>query len=459
MMDKTNNIPERTSEDSAMEPEAKNAPQILKIAWTRHANLDAASSKRTKAFYNIRGWITLLGVLATFFALITELYFSDTSTAIGIITKILLVTTPVLSSLLAAFATKFYSNGHWLIYRAGAEEVQKEIYFFRTILQNDPGRREYLEKRLARIQKQLYRNLGGEFAFEGFKGQIPVNHNPQHSESDPGFHDLTGDEYFKFRLENQLGWHNKRINERKRERRRMTLLILTAGGLGAVLAAWGGGLSIWVALTASITAALIGWQELRNVDSTIKTYSKVVMELTSLYDHWLNLEPEERTTSEFYKMVRVCEEVLWTQNKEWVRSMQEVLQETGLDREAELINRVIKESVESAERAKEGITEAVVEQTRESLEEQEKKVEETIKAALGSLAEEASSELVQQELDAMSKAVVEMAEQSLERASFIKSSLADIVKDLVNVDIGRDTSKEELNAVLARLPKTADVKG
>jgi predicted RNase H-like HicB family nuclease len=204
---------------------------------------------------------------------------------------------------------------------------------------------------------------------------------------------------------------------------------------------------------------LIGWQELRNVDSTIKTYSKVVMELTSLYDHWLNLEPEERTTSEFYKMVRVCEEVLWTQNKEWVRSMQEVLQETGLDREAELINRVIKESVESAERAKEGITEAVVEQTRESLEEQEKKVEETIKAALGSLAEEASSELVQQELDAMSKAVVEMAEQSLERASFIKSSLADIVKDLVNVDIGRDTSKEELNAVLARLPKTADVKG
>jgi flagellar biosynthesis/type III secretory pathway protein FliH len=105
------------------------------------------------------------------------------------------------------------------------------------------------------------------------------------------------------------------------------------------------------------------------------------------------------------------------------------------------------------------MTEAVVEQTRESLEEQEKKVEETIKAALGSLAEEASSELVQQELDAMSKAVVEMAEQSLERASFIKSSLADIVKDLVNVDIGRDTSKEELNAVLARLPKTADVKG
>jgi hypothetical protein len=52
-----------------------------------------------------------------------------------------------------------------------------------------------------------------------------------------------------------------------------------------------------------------------------------------------------------------------------------------------------------------------------------------------------------------------MAEQSLERATFIKSSLADIVQDLVNVDIGRDTSKEELNAVLARLPKTADVKG
>ena len=72
-------------------------------------------------------------------------------------------------------------------------------------------------------------------------------------------------------------------------------------------------LSIWVAFTASITAALIGWQELRNIDVVVRNYGKVVMELTVLYDHWINLEPEERTTVEFYKMVRGCEDVLWAQ--------------------------------------------------------------------------------------------------------------------------------------------------
>jgi hypothetical protein len=444
-----------------METETKKTAPILEIAWTRHANLDSAALRRTKSFYGIRKWITWLGVLATFLAITTELLDQNpnASPVLKLVVKVLLVSTPVLASALAAFTTKFYSNGHWLVYRAGAEEIQKEIYFFRTILQKDPTRRAYLEKRLAEIQRQLFRSLGGEFAFEGYQGQIPSNYYPQDPNSDPGFHDLTGEEYFKYRLEQQLAWHNRKINDRKLERRRMTLFIIFAGALGAVFAAWGEGLGLWVALTASITAALIGWQELRNVDSTIKTYSKVVMELTILYDHWHNLEPEERTDAEFYKTARACEEVLWSQNMEYIKSMQEALQDAGLDQEANLINRVIKESVDSAERTKQAMADSVVEHTQKTLHEAEKKVEETFKAALGSLAEEASSELVQQELDAMSKAAKEMVENVVERASSFSASLANIAQEFADVEIGRDTSKEQLNAILQRYPKSSDVKG
>lgn len=442
-----------------METETPQATPILQIAWTRHANLDTTALRRTKAFYNIRKWITWLGVLATFFALITQLWFSDTSSLMGIIVKVFLVSTPVLASILAAFSTKFYSNGHWLIYRAGAEEIQKEIYFYRTILQQDSSRRVYLEKRLGEIQRQLFRSMSGEFAFEGYNGQIPINYDPNNPDSDPGFSDLTGDEYFRFRLENQLAWHNKKVNQHKHERRLMTILVLAAGGLGAVFAAWGGGFSVWVALTASITAALIGWQELRSVDSTIKTYSKVVMELTLLYDHWHNLEPEERTSAEFYKMVRGCEEILWSQNMEYIKSMQEALAESDLEQEAGLINRVIKESVESAERTKQAMADAVVEQTKKTLVETEKKVDETFKAVLGSLAEEAASEVVQKELEAMSKAAGEMVENVVAKVSSFSNSLAEIAKEFAHIDIGRDTTKEQLNTILARYPKSRDVKG
>ena len=53
---------------------------------------------------------------------------------------------------------------------------------------------------------------------------------------------------------------------------------------GSFLAAMGGALSLWVAVTAAIASAYIGWSELRNLDDTLKNYSKVVLELMFLND-------------------------------------------------------------------------------------------------------------------------------------------------------------------------------
>lgn len=438
----------------------KNIP-ILEVAWTRVAHLDALSKKRSAGHHRTRRWIAVLGVLATLFAILTQLLQPENSAypLLSLGAKALFVATPVLASTLAAFASKKFSSGDWLITRAGAEEIQKEIYFFRTILQKKKSRRAYLEKRLEEIQRQIYRALNGEFSFETYKGPIPPNYYPEDPTSDPGFSDLTGDEYFRYRLENQLNWHNKEINEYQAERDRLTVLILLAGALGAVFAAWGEGLSIWVALTASVTAALIGWQELRNIDVIIRNYSKVVMELTLLRDHWLNLEPEERTNAEFYKIVRACEEVLWAQNTEYIKSMQEALRDNTLEQEASLVNRVVRESVESAERTKQAMRDDLVQFTQDTLNDMEQKVEETFQSALGSLAEEASSELVQKELEAMRNAVSEAAENLKERASAITASIAQVAREFSEVEVGRDTSKEELNAILARYPRTGEIKG
>lgn len=448
-----------------MEKEAPKPAPIINLAWTRFAILDAMSKRRSAAHYRIRRWIAILGVLATFLAIVIQSPLIQNGSALAsLIIKVVFVTTPVLASIVAAVASRKYSNGDWLITRAGAEEILKEIYFYRTILQKKKDRRAYLENRLAEIQRQVYRGLNGEFSFEPYNGPIPPNHNPKDPDSDPGFADLTGEEYFRFRLQDQLNWHNKEINEYKAERDRLTILILIAGGLGTVFAAWGnteGGfsLSIWVALTAAITAALVGWQELRNIDAIVRNYSKVVVELTILSDHWVNLEPEERTSAEFYQMVRACEDVLWAQHTEYIKSMQEVLRENSLDADANLVNRVIRESVESAERTRQSIEDSVVDYTRQTLGEAEATVEETFQNVLGSLAEEASSELVQKELEAMSQMVQETVENVKERASAFLASLEEIKQDFAYMDIGKDTTTEELNTVLARYPATGDVKG
>jgi hypothetical protein len=449
-------------EKLVMENEMQKTLPILEVAWTRYAQLDAASVRRSGANYRLRSWITILGVLATSFAILTQIYFSDPnaeSTPLGLIVKILFVTTPILASIFAAFTAKFYANGNWLIYRAAAEEIKKEIYIFRTILQKNTRRNAYLEKRIAQILRELFRNLAADLSFEKYEGSIPPHHNPADPNSDSGFSDLTGDEYFRFRVQNQLDWHNRKINQFKFERRSMTIYILTAGGLGAVFAAWGHGLSLWVAFTAAITAALIGWQELRRVDATIKNYSRVVLEMAILSDHWLNLIPEERTAAEFYTMVRTAEEVLWSQNIQYTKFMQEALQQADLEDDAGLVNRVIQASVDSAKQTKQAMADDIVGFTQASLQETEKQVDESFKSVLGTLAEEASSEIVQLEIEALSKAVTGVMETIGDKASSFSASLSELVEEFANVEIGRDTKKEELNAILLRFPKTGDVKG
>ena len=434
-----------------MTVETQPSVPILNIAWMRYAQLDALSNKHSKPHYRWRRWISILGVLAALFAVVTQVYSNYMPATLSLILKLLLIATPITASVLAAFVNKFYDGRDWLVSRAGAEEIQKEIYMYRTLFKNKHNRREWLEKRLANIQRQVYRGMSGELVLNKAPEKIPPYYNPDDPSSDPGIKDLTGSEYVTYRLENQLAWHIRKVGQFEVERTRLQIYILAAGGLGAILAAWGNSLSIWVAVTASLGAALIGWQELRNLDPTIKNYSKVIMELMIIYDHWNALELEERTDAEFFQMVKSTEDVLWSQNIEYIKSMQEVLAKETLE-EAELINDVLKKAVESDAAFKEHMRDSIVSYAAQSMDEARETIEQHFDQALGSLAEEASSEIVQQELAAIGQAVNTGVKK-------LSDSLKQIADEFAGVDVGRDTPKEVLNNLLSRYPTTDEVKG
>jgi hypothetical protein len=444
-----------------METEQQQVTPILEVAWAKFAQLDAASSKRTKAHLNMRRWIAVLGVLATLLAIVTELFGGQLLAIPKLILQIFLIATPILASIFAAFTGKFFSSGDWLITRAGAEEVLKEIYAYRTILQKTPTRRAWLEKRLEEIQRSVFRGLNGELVLESYQGQLPPapRFSPEYPNSDPGFNDLAGEEYFRYRLEDQLKWHIKQVNKRQKERVRLQWFILISGGMGALLAAFGSPTSLWVALTASVTSALLGWQELRNLDTVVRNYSKVIMELTILSDHWNNLETEERSQSEFYKVVRSTEEILWGQNVEYIKAMQEALRESDLEKEASLINRVIQEQRDMDQRLKQSMADAVVDFAHEKLGEAEETISENFKETLGSLAKEASSEVVQAELAAMQQALKESAENIAKRIGGLSSSLKAIKEEFGDVEVSGNTPMSVLNDLMSRYPKTTDTKG
>jgi hypothetical protein len=444
-----------------METQPQQVTPILEVAWSRFAQLDAASLKRSKSHLRMRRWIMALGVLATFFAILTELYPKSFSPLGAVVLKLLLIISPILASILAAFVGKFFSTGDWLVTRAGAEEILKEIYAYRTILQNTPTRRSWLEKRLEEIQRSVFSGMNGELILEPYKGPLPPlpRFSPEYPNSDPGFRDLTGDEYFRYRLEDQLNWHTREVIRRQRERTRLQWFILISGGMGALLAAWGPPIALWVALSAAFTSAFIGWQELRSLDSVVRNYSKVIMELNIIFDHWKNLEGEEQNQTEFYKTVRSTEDILWGQNMEYIKSMQEALRDNDLEEEASLVNRVIKEQRDSDLRFKQGMSDTISDFTQESLTTSGETTTETFKSALGALSEEASSDLVQAELAAMQNAIQDAAQNIAERAGGLSSSLQAIREEFDGVEIGSNTPVSVLNDLMSRLPKTAEAKG
>ncbi|MFM8423670.1 MAG: SLATT domain-containing protein [Chloroflexota bacterium] len=436
-----------------MENQSQEPNPILQIAWTRFAQMDAYSTRKTRNHMNFRRWLGILSILATLFAIIVSLFPSDNPSVVSLVFKFLLILTPILSSGLAVYGSKFLSSGDWLVTRAGAEEILKEIYTYRTVLQNSRTRDSWLEQRLVEIQRSVFRGLNGELTIPPYEGYLPPHYNQTDPYSDPGFTDLMGDEYFQYRLESQLGWHVNKVNKFQRERVRLQVFIIVSGVLGSILAVV---LPLWTALAASFTAVLLGWQELRSLDSVVRNYSKVVMELTILYDHWKNLKPGQKTPSEFYKMVRSTEDILWGQNVEYIKAMQEALKESDLEEEASLVNRVIKEARESDRRLKQSMEDAVVEMTRDRLREGEEELSDTFEEALTTLAEEASSEIVQAELAAMREAIQNFVENARKGLS---SSLEEIAEDYKDINVGTDTPRDVLNNLLARYPKTSEVKG
>lgn len=298
---------------------------ILEKAWLHHAELDTHADRLSGRYLQLRRWVAILGVLATFLAIFIDTFGEARSVEMQALLKVFLIATPLLASMIAAYTSHELGDGRWLSLRAGAEEIKKEIYIYRTVLRGYPDRNKWLSSRLAVIQRQVYKSSNSKLDTIPYTGTLPLYLSPDNPESDPGFMDLTPEAYIRYRLQQQLTWHENRIVSHSKAKRNLTIIILAMGALGALLAGIGGPFTVWVALTASLTGTLTGWEELRNREKTIANYSKVKLELTIIRDFWYGLSPAEQTDSAFYRLVLATENLMFAQNAEWVRSMQEAL--------------------------------------------------------------------------------------------------------------------------------------
>jgi len=350
-----------------MSDQSPSIPPVLESAWKRFADYDNTAEHLQDQYYLLRRWVLYFSIIATFLAILLDNFRQLFIAPVVTFLQVLLILVPITGSVIVAFISKFQQGQKYLALRAGAEEILKEIFFYRTIMRSNLTRNKWLNNRLASIQRQVHRTLGGEVVVKPYTGKhLNPRYYPDSPDADEGIADLESADYLRVRLESQLAWHIKKIQEHQRSRMRFTIMILVFGGLGALFAGLDmlfTGISIWVALTAAISTAVTNWQELMGVDIIIPNYSKVILELNILRDKWLSLTPNEQTQSEFYRIVRSTEKVLWSQNVQFISAMKESMDEAEAEQE-----KIVEEMIEMSHEVVGRVQEEILEEARLSME-------------------------------------------------------------------------------------------
>ncbi|HEY9668310.1 MAG TPA: SLATT domain-containing protein, partial [Coleofasciculaceae cyanobacterium] len=296
----------------------------LETAWQRYAQLEANASAASRQYLRLRGWALVLSVVATLLAILTS--GSDRNASpLGEVLRACLILVPIASAVLLIFANKLQQGQYWQVLKTGAEEIKKEIYLYRTLLQGQPTRHQWLSERVTTIQRQVLERVGGNLALTPYTGNIPPDNALEAQNGDPGFSNLVADDYLHYRLESQLQEYSQKIANLYTTRTRLQIGIFALVGLSAFVAGLGGSVAVWVALTTSIGMALTIWLDVSRLDTLVNNYNQLILELNLIRDRWQSLSSEERTGEEFFKLVIATEKVLWSQHNQHITQMRQAV--------------------------------------------------------------------------------------------------------------------------------------
>ncbi|HEY9598174.1 MAG TPA: SLATT domain-containing protein, partial [Cyanophyceae cyanobacterium] len=300
----------------------------LETAWQRYAQLESNAQRALMYYLSLRGWGITLAVVATLLAVVTACADSTIATTpLSNALRASLILIPIIGLVILVFANKQQQGQYWQILTTGAAELQKEIYFYRTLLQGQANRHHWLNERVTTIQRQVSESLGSNFVLQPYAGTLPPHDPDGEPNSDSGFTDLLADDYLRDRLEAQLQWYSQKITSLHATNTSLKIGIFALGILSGFLPTLGSNFNIWVAFTTSLGTSVIAWIEISRLDVVLSHYNQLTLDLNIIRDYWQSLNPEERTGDEFFKLVIATEKVLWSQHNQPNTQMRQAVTE------------------------------------------------------------------------------------------------------------------------------------
>ena len=293
----------------------------LADAWARYDDLDQGAILKQRVFKRLQSAILVLGVLATLLAIglsypKQEPWLEKYRSAL----HVLMVLTPIAISVLVAVSSRFREGNKWILLRATAENVKREIFRYRAqagVYSEEQCKQVSRESKLSSKIKDLTSALA----------QSEVNRTslPHHVTNEPErLKFLSADEYVRDRVQDQIDHMRSKTARLYRQLKRAQTWIYVAGGAGTFLAAMHG--DVWVALTTAIAAALTTRLETEQVENTLVQYNQALISLRNIASWWTSLSQWEKSRPKNIDLlVDQTEKTLEGELAGWVQQMQSAL--------------------------------------------------------------------------------------------------------------------------------------
>lgn len=311
---------------------------VLYQAWETFADYDLNAILQQKRFELLQASILGVGVAATALAVIKQL-FAPPDASVGLRSawwwmRHLIIVLPILLTVLITAANRFKHGNQWMMLRASAEAIKREIYRYRTRTTSyggwapdQPSPEQQLSRKVQDITQaamETEANLTTLESYDKKKGFPPYMKAGEGG--DDGFKKLTPDRYIEVRLEDQLKYFNRTA---VKIGRRLTILqwaVWLIGAVGTYLALVGQ--QIWVAVTTSIAAALTSYLGYKLSEDKLMKFNQARTELVNVRAWWNALSPDDQADQENVNtLVEHTEQVLKSELDNWVQLKQDVMAE------------------------------------------------------------------------------------------------------------------------------------
>ena len=309
----------------------------LADAWARHDDLDQAAIVKQKLFRTVQAAVLTLGIMATVLAIAQsnavapdwfKVFFPASfttqikqySTLYRQIMHVLMILTPISISVLVTANSRFREGNKWILLRAAAEAIKREIFRYRAqagAYSDEQCVHTSRESKLAAKIKDISSALSQS---EVNRTSLPrcVRDAPERLRF------LSPEEYVTYRLEDQVDHYVTKTRSLYTQLKRAQLCIYLAGGAGSLLAALNS--DVWVALTTAVATALTTKLETEQAENALVQYNQALMNLRNIASWWKALSQWEKSRRKNIDLlVDQTEKTLEGELAGWVQQMQSAL--------------------------------------------------------------------------------------------------------------------------------------